>query len=294
MMIGTVSFDLKKHSKKVLLLPYLLITLIFLVVPLVLVLLSSFINVNDGVNNQSISISNNWNFIDSFIIEKIFLSILLSLISTFFVLIIGYVFAYFLSMAKSMFWKTIIIGLITSPMWISFLIKVVGLKTFFDFVNQEPNSTFGHIFTIIGYVYLNLPIFILTIISAINAIPKNILNASKDLGKNSVQTFFYIIIPNTKSAIIAGFSLVFFPTVTTAGVSQFLNNSNDGSSIGNSLLQQGLAASTSQIALSRTSTLALLLAFIVLAMWSLLYLVPKAVKLYKTHKMKGETNNALV
>lgn len=137
---------------------------------------------------------------------------------------------------------------------------------------------------------MNLPLFILTIYTYINSIPKNLLEASRDLGKNSFQTFFYVIVPYTKNAIISGLTLVFLPSITIAGVSRFMNNSNNGDLIGDTTLQQGQAALVSEIALARVSSLCLLLCAIILILFSVFILIPKIIKNYKLNKK--EVKNA--
>lgn len=276
-------------KRAILLSPYVLITIVLVIIPLILVIIKSFVPSIDSTSNNSLQIKQNWNFLGSSIFQKIFLSIGTAVATTILCLIIGYLFAYFLSLTKKPALKIIAISLITSPLWISVLIKLVGIKTLFDFINQAPNSTFGTFYTILALTYINLPIFILTIYTHINLIPKNLLDASKDLGKNSIQTFFYVVIPYTKQAIISGLILVFLPSLTNAGVTQFVNNSNSGSLIGNDLLNQGLEGSSSQIALARVSSLSLVISSTVLVLWSI-FLIIKFLFKFKTKKIRRIKN----
>lgn len=273
-------------NKSLLLSPYIILTILFVVVPIFFIITKSLSPTKDSVTSEILDVSNNWNFIDKTIFEKIGLSFGISIASTIICAIFGYLFAYFLSLSKNKSLKIIAVCLITSPMWISTLIKLVGLKTFFDLMNGSPNSTYGNIYTILALSYINFPIFILTIYTYINSIPKNLLQASKDLGKSSIKTFFYVVVPYTKNAIISGILLVFLPSLTNAGVTQFVNNSNDGSIIGNDLLNQGLESSSSQIALARVSSLSLLICLLILLLWSIFVLIPKAIKTYKKNKEK--------
>lgn len=287
-------FNRSSGKKFLLLLPYILITIVFVIIPLFFIFLKSVTSAKDSVTGEQLPVTDNWNFIGASIFEKIGLSIGVALCTTLFCVLIGYLFAYFLSLSKNLSLKIVAIALITSPMWISMLVKLVGLKTLFDFINGSPNSTFGAIYTIIALTYINLPIFILTIYTFINSIPKNLLQASKDLGKNCFQTFFYVIIPYTKNAIFSGIALVFLPALTNAGVSQFMDNSNDGSLIGNDLLNQGLEASSSEIALARVSALSLVICLLILILWSSFVLIPKAIKYYKHNKKMGVEKNAKI
>lgn len=285
----------KNDSKKFfLLLPYILITILFVVIPLIFIFLKSVTSATDSVTGEELPVADNWNFIGKSVFEKIALSLGVSVACTVLCVVIGYLFAYFLSLSKHISLKIIAIALITSPMWISMLVKLVGLKTLFDFINGASNSTYGCIYTIIALTYINLPIFILTIYTFINSIPKNLLQASKDLGKNCIQTFFYVIVPYTKNAIFSGIALVFLPSLTNAGVSQFMDNSNDGAMIGNDLLNQGLEGSASEIALARVSALSLVICILLLIIWAVFVLIPKAIKTYRLNKKDGGHKNVKI
>ncbi len=291
-MFSKLSFNTDKKiiSKFLLLAPYFLITILLIVIPLILVFIKPFQPTIDSSTNESIGIENNWSILGKTIWEKIGLSFLVAIIVTAACVFIGYFFAYFLSLSKSIPAKIFSISLMTSPMWISFLIKLVGLKEIFDFINGQSNSTYGLIYTIIALVYVNLPTFILTIYTFLNTIPKNLLEASRDLGKNCIQTFFQVILPYTKNAIFSGITLIFLPTLTTAGVTQFMDNSNNGELIGSILLDKGLEGTASQIALARVATLSLVVCLIILVLWSVAVLIPKTIKHYK--KMKKVNLNA--
>lgn len=281
----------QKFSNFFLLLPFFLLTILFVIIPLIIIFIKSFVVVSPA-DGGSGKLEDNWNFINETLFAKIFLSIFIALTTAVLCLLIGYPFAYFLSLSKNGNYKVFCVYLITSPIWLSFLVKLVGLKTLFDSIADKPNSTYGHIFTIIALVYMNLPLFILTIYTYINLIPKNLLQASKDLGKNSVQTFFYVIVPYTKNQIISSFMLVFLPSITVAGVSKFMNNSNDGKLLGDTVLDQGQAALESKISLARVSSLCLVICAVILVLFSIFVLIPKVIKAYKTNKgVKNVTKN---
>lgn len=290
-----ISFNVDKNniSKFLLLLPYFLITLLLIVIPLIIIFIKPFQPTTDTIDGSKIPVSDNWSFLGITVWEKIGLSLLVAIIVTSICVVLGYAFAYFLSLSKNVTSKIIAISLMTSPMWISFLIKLVGLKELFDTIAGSSNSTYGIIYTIIALIYVNLPIFILTIYTFLNTMPKNLLQASKDLGKNSFQTFFLVVLPYTKNAIISGATLVFLPTLTTAGVTQFMDNSNNGSLIGSIMLDKGLEATSSQIALARVATLSLIICLVILVLWTITFIIPKTVKHYRNNKkIKMENLNA--
>lgn len=280
---------IKKNNKFWMFIPYFLISIILILIPLIIVVIRAFTPavVSSGDGSVSLPVSENWNFIDYTVFEKILLSIGIAFVTSLLCLVIGYPFAYFLSLNKNKCLKILTVSIVISPIWMSFLIKLVSLKTLFDLMNGSPNSTYGNVYSIIALVYINLPIFILTIYTYINSIPKNLLDASKDLGKNSLQTFFFVIVPYTKNAIMSGLTLVFLPSITVAGVSKFMNNSNDGELVGDIIVGQGQSALVSNIALSRVSALCIVLCAAILILFAIFLVIRKVLKVQKSKRDNG-------
>lgn len=253
------------------LLPYFLIVVLFVALPSVLIIVKSFSPTDSG------PMSLNWEFINGYIWMKILQSFTIAIITTILCILIAYPFAYFLAFSfKSKAVKTLVILLITAPIWMSFLIKIVGLKTFFDCINGYQNSTYGNIWTVIGLVYVYLPFMVLPIYNTLQDMPKNLIFASKDLGRNNACTFIHVIIPYTKAALMSGITLVFLPAITTVAVPQFMNASTSGSLIGDIIMEEGSLAQTSDISLARASSLSLLIAALVLGVFAI-YLISKII-----------------
>lgn len=259
------------HRNFFLILPYLLIVLIFIIIPIVLIFVKSFTPTSAG------GIAQNWNFVDIFIWEKILKSFVIAIVTTIVTVLIAYPFSYFLAFEfKGKITKTLAVLFITAPTWTSFLVKVIGVKTLFDFINGYQNSTSGDIYTVIGLVYLYIPFMILPIYNILKDMPKNLIYASKDLGRTEWSTFIHVVVPYTKAALISGVTLVFLPCLTVVSVPQFLNSSSSGSLIGDIIMEEGLLAQTSDISLARASTLALIV-FMLIVVGLLIYLLSKKI-----------------
>ena len=56
-------------------------------------------------------------------------------------------------------------------------------------------------------------------------IDKNVINAARDLGANSVQTFCKIIFPLSLPGMVSGITMVFVPALTTFVISKMLGGS---------------------------------------------------------------------
>ena len=257
-----------------LILPYMLVALVFIIVPITLIFVKSFMPTSAG------SVVENWNFVNSFIWLKILKSFIVAILATIISVVIAYPFSYFLAFdVKGKTVKMLAVLFITAPTWMSFLVKIIGVKTFFDFINGYSNSTSGDVFTVIGLVYIYVPFMIMPIYNVLKDMPKNLIYASKDLGRGAWSTFINIVVPYTKNALISGLTLVFLPCLTSVSVPQFLNSSSSGSLIGDIIMEEGQLAQTSDISLARASTLALIV-FLFLAVGVFIFWFSKKIVKY--------------
>lgn len=261
------------NKQLLLVIPFVLMTLLLFVAPLVMVIVKSFLPTDSG------GVEQNWSIMNGFVFGKIALSIGLALAATAICTLLGYPFAYMMAFNRSKSFKAVLVVLITAPIWSSMLIKLIGLKTFLDVCAGYSNSTYGHIFTVIGLVYIYLPFMILPIYNVLDDMPKNLVFASQDLGQSMVKTFFKIIIPYSKTAFYAGLTMVFLPAVTTVAVPQFLNNATNNATIGDIIVQEGEEGLISDIALARSSSLSLVVSIFVLALYLIIAFVPKLFRL---------------
>ena len=258
----------KKIQKKFLfVLPLILLLICFCFIPLFFIFVKPFQN----------DIDLTWMVANKFIWQKILLSLVLSLISTFVCIIISYPFCCLLIFNKKKIFKTISITLITMPIWLSFLIKIIGLKTFFDVCIGYSNSTYGHVFTIIGIVYMNLPFMILAVFNVLDGMPKNLILASYDLGQNWLKTLIKVIFPYTKAGFFSGISIVFLSSITTVSIPQFMNNNNDGFMIGTILISEGERGIINSIAASRISAISLITAVSALFFYFFIFILPQII-----------------
>ncbi len=269
-----------------LIIPFILFIILFVIVPLIVIIVNTF-------NNSTGNITNNWGIMTGSILTKIGNSLWISIVTTIIVLLLSFPFAYFLSKSSNKIFQVFVVMIVTGPIWINILIKLIGIKTIFDLLNHELNSTYGHIYTIIGLVYIYAPLMMLPIYNALQTLPKNLINASKDLGRGNFYTFFAIVIPWCWPALVSGIILVLLPSFTTVSVPLFLNNSNDGGLIGDVIMNQGNNGLSNSISLARTSVLVLVISGIMLLLYATIVWLPKLVQ-YIIHRkrVKNETKNS--
>lgn len=256
--------------------PFIILMLLFVIIPLIFIFIYSF-KTNSDTNN----IHDNWGILTGTIGIKIGKSLYISIVSTIICLLISFPFAYFLAFSKNKIWKIAITVLVTAPIWINTLIKLIGLKTIFDIIGNEINATYGDIFTIIGLVYLYMPFMLIPLYNSLSIFPRNLINASKDLGRGNIYTFFVVVVPWTKQSLISAIILVLLPTFTTVAVPNFLNNNPDSGMIGDIIVGEGESGLSDPVALSRTSVLALIVSSIMLAIYLLIVYIPSIIKLIK-------------
>ena len=241
-------------KRNILLIPGLAWISIFLILPCILIISLSFFE--RGVYG---GIDYNFNFENySRVIEFTYLKILLNsskiaFLSGFFAVLFGYPAAYFIFKAPAKY-QIALLFLVMLPFWSNYLIRTYAwmvllnnqglINTILINLNiiREPlNILYTEFSVIIGLIYNYLPFVILSIYSSISKLDHNLIEASKDLGGNSIKTFFLITLPLTLPGVAAGFIFVFvlsignFITPDLLGGGKFLM-------IGNLIYDQFLSA----------------------------------------------------
>ena len=95
------------------------------------------------------------------------------------------------------------------PLWASYLVKAYAWRAMLA-PSGIVHEVFGHTpgygltATIITLSYLWLPYMIIPIYAGLERLPNSMLEAASDLGAKSGRTFFSVVVPLLKPAIIAG------------------------------------------------------------------------------------------
>jgi spermidine/putrescine transport system permease protein len=153
-------------------------------------------------------------------------------------IIISYPLAYFISrhvkFSKNLFYMLIII-----PLWVSYLVRLVAWRAILG--NKGLINTilikvglihvplrfflYNQFAVIIALTYIAIPFVFIPVYTALEKIPKNLLDASKDLGANEVQTFKRIILPLSMPGLLSGFMLSFVIALSDYIIPQQLGGS---------------------------------------------------------------------
>ena len=181
--------------------------LLFLHIPLLLIILYAFTTEDKSYQFPPPGYTLKWFEIvlnRQDIWSAVALSMRIAIISTLFAIILGTLAAGALY-KKSFFGKNSITILIILPIALPGIITGISLRSTFG-VMGIPFSTWT---IIIGHATFCMVVVYNNVVARLRRTSPNLIQASMDLGANNLQTFFYVILPNMGTAILAGGMLAF-------------------------------------------------------------------------------------
>ena len=112
-------------------------------------------------------------------------------------------------------WRPLLVALILTPLWASYLVKVYAWRAMLEPGNgvvswflapfgDVGSPGFGTLAIVITLTYLWLPYMILPVYAGLERLPNSLVDASADLGAKPGRTFRSVIVPIIFPAIIAG------------------------------------------------------------------------------------------
>ncbi len=214
-------------GKRLLNLPCLVWSAIFIIVPLFIVLYYTFSDGNGGFTLQ--------NIYELELYKDVFLtSVIYALIATAICLLLSYPFAYFLTKISANSQKMMIL-LVMLPMWMNLLIKTYSWTVILDnngvlnrLLNMLGFESVKFMGTpaavILGMVYDFIPYMILPIYTTISKIDNSLLEAAEDLGSNALSKLKRVVLPLSLPGVLSGITMVFVPSISTFYISQKLGN----------------------------------------------------------------------
>ena len=224
-------------ARKLLDKPYFVWSVMFIIVPLVMVAYYAFTDKSGAFTFNNIVEIKNY-------IPTLLLSVLYGICATLICLLIGYPFAFALSKHSSNIQRTMVL-LIMLPMWMNFLIRTYSLMTIIGdsgvinhlleslhllkmvetdegLVAQPLHMLNTGFAVIVGMVYNFLPYMILPIYSVLSKLDYSLVEAAHDLGSNKATTFRRVILPLSLPGLLSGITMVFVPCVSTFYITQKL------------------------------------------------------------------------
>ncbi len=246
-----------KESRRGLMLvsPTLLWMLGLLIIPLILVLITSFGQRDpDGNVIYTFTLDNylrltglNLNTpcgatpppcIDGLYLGILWRSVVLAFQTTLLAILIGYPLAYFVARAPAG-QRNLLLFLILVPLWTNFVIRIYAwimiLRTqgvlngvigwllgWLNIPFQPLEMLYTPGAVLVGMVYEFLPFMILPMYTSLEKIDPALYEAAIDLGANAFRTFWRVTLPLSMPGMVAGTILVFVPVMGTFIVSDIL------------------------------------------------------------------------
>lgn len=270
------------NKKSLLSTPYILWTLLFTIIPLIIIFIFSVSSSNQiGEISFDFTIGKYKQFFEPIYIDVFFRSVKLSLYSTIVCLIVGYPVAYIIA-NKGLKIRNFLIIFILLPQWTNFLLRTYAWMSILKdngpinsfllrigIINEPLTLLYTDGAVLMGMVYNFLPYMILPIYTVILKIDKNYIEAARDLGANTVTTFRKIIFPLSMPGVVSGIIMVFMPAISTFVISDLLGGGHS-MLMGNLIQNQFLAARNWQFgsAISMILILIILISMLLLNKYS--------------------------
>ncbi len=199
--------------------PYAIFLLSFVLTPLVLIVIYSFMTPDWHLtfqNYKTIFTADNLN--------TLVISLFIALITTGVCLLIGYPLAYLLA-SKNVNKSKVLIYFFIMPMWINFVLRSNATKELLQFIGLEASTTTGmYLCVFIAMVYDYLPFVILPLYSTMLKLDRSIIEAASDLGAKPTTVFVKTIIPMTMPGIVSAATMVFMPSMCSYVITDVFSN----------------------------------------------------------------------
>lgn len=200
--------------------------IIFVMLPMIYVLAISFMTRDPyGGIDPSFTIDNYTEMLQPLYLKVILKSFKLAFYTTLVCLLVGYPMAYWIASKPA---KTAgkLLMLVMIPYWTSSLVRLYSANLLampngllntalikLHIITEPLDLLYSDTMVLMGLLIACLPFSVLPLYSSIEKLDKSLIEASKDLGANSVQTFFRIIVPQTMPGIVGCIILVFIPSL---------------------------------------------------------------------------------
>lgn len=146
----------------------------------------------------------------------------IAIMGTLLCFLIGAPLAYWMALKAPDHLKGVLLALVLVPFWANFLVRTIGwlivlspegwLSQGLQSIGFAPlDILYTRPAVLLGVVYNYLPMMILPMFVAFDRVGIDVREASKDLGANSITTFFRVTMPIAFPGVIVGVALVYIP-----------------------------------------------------------------------------------
>ncbi len=212
--------------------PYLIWSIIIIIIPLILIFLYAFTTPGNEVLTLSFTIENFTRFAEATYLNVILKSFELGILATAICLLLGYPLAYIIS-KRSESMQSFLILMVTIPMWINMLLRTYAwmnlladngiINNLLGLVGIDPITMMYTDFSVmIGLVCNFMPFMIIPIHTSLNKMDRSYIEAANDLGADPVQTFWKVIWPLSLPGVLNGVMMVFLLALSSFVIPKLL------------------------------------------------------------------------
>jgi spermidine/putrescine transport system permease protein len=237
--------------------PYLVVSVAFVIVPIVLLLVTAFIR--DG----SFSFANFGAFFTDETLPAILgRSFAIAGMTTALCLVLAYPLA--LILANSRFNKTaILVMLFILPMWINSLLRTYAMRAIFD-ISGIYNDW---IRITLAKAYDFFPFMLLPLYTVLVSMDKAYTEAATDLGANAFKSFLKVTLPLSVPGIVSGFLMVFMPSLSMFAIVDIAAENPDKMLLFGHLIHDYFESSHANLNRMGAASSVILLSFILITMF---------------------------
>jgi ABC-type spermidine/putrescine transport system permease subunit I len=208
-----------KGGTQFLFVPALLILVVFFFIPLVLIVIFSFMTSGQaGAVEMPMTLANYNHFLtDSYYLKDLlWRTVRLSALATFFAVIIGYIGAFVITRASEKL-QPWLIFLNMCPLWVNLVIRTLSLMVILGRdgpinhllialgVTERPiQLLYNETAVLIGMVQVSIPFVVLSLYGVLKSIPRDLEHAAMSVGANPISVFIRVILPLSVPGIFAG------------------------------------------------------------------------------------------
>jgi spermidine/putrescine transport system permease protein len=202
-------------------LPAWFVLLVGFVGPLFIVLFFSFLPPGTFGYEGDLTLANYVDILRQGYVRTYVLSFLLAIITVVITLVLAYPVAYALIRIFSPRWALVIIALLTLPLFVSENIRLFGWSLILGksgylggtiqmiFGIEVPGLLYNVPAIVLGLVYIYFPFMLFPLVLGLSMVPKDLVDASRDLGASRVRAFWEVEVPLARPGILIGVMLTF-------------------------------------------------------------------------------------
>jgi len=207
--------------------PALAFTAVFFVAPLLIMLLVSFWRRVGGKLDMTLTLANYEKFFTrSYLLDALFNSIEVTLLTTAVSIVIAYPLAYILAYRVPPRWQKIVLILAVLPFWTAYVVRsyswllvlsdngVLNISLIeLGLIDEPLKLAYSRGATVLGFVHFFTMLLTLTIYANLVQIKPSYRSAAADLGASGLQIFLRVTLPLSVPGVVVGAFLTFVITI---------------------------------------------------------------------------------